>query len=307
MSDPDFSPALIATCTALLLAACTVASTDLSQLPETPPTMVAIPAGEFLMGDAASTGGADELPVHWVRVAAFELSPYEVAVGEYRRFTNVTGYRTDAETNAHGKQGCAVLDVGLAVPVYQAGTSWRDPGFVQTDRHPVVCLSVADVEAYIAWLARDTGQPWRLPTEAEWEYAARAGTTGTYPWGESATEACRFANGADLTPGTEGQSWPLQLDCRDGAAHTAPVGDYVPNPWGLYDMIGNVWEWTADCYRPDFRQAPIDGSAFVVTECPKRTIRGGAWPYPASFLRVTNRGGSSVTIRANDRGFRLAL
>jgi formylglycine-generating enzyme required for sulfatase activity len=259
------------------------------------------------MGDATATGGADERPAHRVHVAAFELSPLEVTVGEYRRFVAATSYRTAAENNANGKQGCAVLDVGLAVPVYRVGTSWQDPGFPQTDRHPVVCLSFADVEAYIAWLARETGQPWRLPTEAEWEYAARAGTTGTFFWGESAIDTCRFANGADLTPGADGQSWPLQLDCSDGAAHTAPVGQYAPNPWGLYDMIGNAWEWTADCYRPDFTQAPTDGSAFLATECPKRTIRGGAWPYPASFLRVTNRGGSAVNIRANDRGFRLAL
>jgi formylglycine-generating enzyme required for sulfatase activity len=291
----------------LLLAACTVAPIDGPQPPATAPVMVAIPAGEFLMGDAAATGGADERPVHRVRVAAFELSPFEVTVGAYRRFAVATDYRTDAETNAHGKQGCAVLDVGLAVPVYRAGASWRAPGFQQTERHPVVCLSFADVEAYIAWLARETGKPWRLPTEAEWEYAARAGTTGTYPWGESATEACRFVNGADQTPGPAGQCWPLQLDCSDGQAYTARVGQYLPNPWGLYDMLGNAWEFTADCYRRDFSEVPNDGSAFLATECPRRAIRGGAWPYPASFLRVTNRGGSATNIRANDRGFRLAL
>ena len=268
--------------------------------------MITLPAGDFLMGDITATGAADERPVHRVRVASFELAAVEVTVGEYRRFADATGYRTDAERDANGKQGCAILDVGMAVPAYRPGTSWRDPGFPQTDNHPVVCLSFADVDAYIAWLVRVTGEPWRLPSEAEWEYAARAGATATYPWGESDSDTCRFANGADLTPGADGRRWPMQLDCSDGNAHTAPVGQYAPNAWGFYDMIGNAWEWTADCYRPDFTQAPTDGTAFVAANCPKHTIRGGAWPYPAGFLRVTNRGGSPVNLRANDRGFRRA-
>jgi len=302
--DPGFI--LAATGAAWLVAACTLLPGESAPHSPAPPVTVAIPAGEFLMGDATGAGGADEQPVHRVRVAAFELSAYEVTVGEFRRFVDATGYRTDAEQNANGRQGCAILDVGEAVPVYRTGTSWRDPGFAQTERHPVVCLSFADVQAYVAWLARATGENWRLPTESEWEYAARAGATGTFPWGEEVNDACRFANGADLTPGDDGRHWPLHLPCSDGQAHAAPVGQYAPNAWGLFDVIGNAWEWTADCYGPDFTRTPTDGSAFQASGCPKRVIRGGAWPYPASFLRIANRGGSPIAIRANDRGFRLA-
>jgi formylglycine-generating enzyme required for sulfatase activity len=289
----------------LLVLCCSSPATGDATAPATP-ALRPIPAGTYLMGDASAGGSADEQPAHTVHIEAFELGTYEVTVGEYRRFTEAAGYRTDAEKNSGGRAGCAILDVGVAMPAYREGTSWRSPGFAQTEEHPVVCLSYADVEAYIDWLKRESGQAWRLPTEAEWEYAARAGSTTAFPWGDSATDACRYANGADLTPTPNGASWPLKLDCSDGAIYTAPVGHYAANPWGLHDMIGNAWEWTADCYAPGYTQAPDDGSAVTLPACPKRSIRGGGWPYPASFLRVTNRGGSAATLRANDRGFRLA-
>lgn len=263
-----------------------------------------VPAGEFAMGDEA--GGADERPVHRVRIAPFELAETELTVGEFRQFADATGYVTDAERDAGGRQGCAVLDVGLATPAYRAGASWRDPGYAQTDRHPAVCLSFADAQAFIDWLNAAGGAAFRLPTEAEWEYAARAGSTTPFPWGTGANEGCAYANGADETPDAGGRTWPQRLACRDGYAHAAPVGSFRANAFGLRDMIGNAWEWTADCYRPDYADAPADGRARLEPGCPKRAIRGGGWPYPAGFLRSANRGGSSATLRANDRGFRLA-
>lgn len=268
--------------------------------------MVALPGGAFEMGQAAG-GGADERPVHRVHIPPFRLAETEVTVGQYRLFVEATGFQTDAERNAAGKPGCAVLDVGLASPTYRAGTSWRSPGFEQSEQHPVVCLSYADVQAFVEWLNAATGQAFRLPTESEWEYAARAGSADDFPWGINANDGCAFANGADETPDALGHTWPLRLDCRDGFAHAAPVGSFRPNAFGLRDMIGNAWEWTADCYHGNYAGAPTDGRAWVEPGCAKRSIRGGGWPYPASFLRSANRGGSSATLRANDRGFRLAL
>jgi formylglycine-generating enzyme required for sulfatase activity len=267
---------------------------------------VDLTGGRFRMGDVAGDGGGDERPVHEVVVAPFGLATTEVTVGQFARFVAATGYRTDAESDAGGKAGCAVLDVGVAMPEYRAGTSWRDPGFPQDERHPVVCLSFADVQAFIVWLSGETGRVFRLPTEAEWEYAARAGSETAFPWGADADEACAYANGADETPGPAGQLFPQRLGCRDGYVHTAPAGSFRPNAFGLQDMIGNAWEWTADCYHRDYAGAPADGRAWVEAGCGKRVIRGGGWPYPAGFLRTANRGGSAATLRANDRGFRLA-
>lgn len=269
--------------------------------------MIALPGGVFEMGDTAGDGGADERPAHPVRIAPFRLAGTEVTVGQYRLFVEATGYQTDAERDAGGKPGCAVIDIGMPAPAYRAGTNWRSPGFEQTEQYPVVCLSFADVQAFVEWLGAATGRGFRLPTEAEWEYAARAGSAAAFPWGGNPADGCAFANGADETPDASGRAWPQRLDCRDGFTHAAPVGSFRPNAFGLRDMIGNAWEWTADCYHADYAGAPADGRAWAEPSCAKRSIRGGGWPYPASFLRSANRGGSSATLRANDRGFRLAL
>ena len=290
------------------LAACTASSPQRSpaQAILAGLRMVALPGGEYRMGDVAGNGGGDEQPVHAVRVAPFMLAATEVTIGQYAAFAQATGYETDAERNADGKSGCAVLDVGVSMPANQSGTSWRNPGFPQSDDQPVVCLSFADVQAFIVWLSGETGQVFRLPTEAEWEYAARAGSEAAFPWGDDADAGCEFANGADETPGPTGKSWDQRIHCRDGYVYTAPVGSFRANAFGLHDMIGNVWEWTADCYHPNYQGAPGDGRAWVAPDCAKRSIRGGGWPYPAGFLRSSNRGGSNAKLRANDRGFRLA-
>ena len=299
---------VIAMVCAALLAGCSRA-----EYPATPAgalvkslAMADIPAGEFRMGDVTGNGDPDELPVHTVSIRAFRLAKTELTVAEFRRFSDATGYQTDAERNANGRFGCIALDADPIKSVYVSGLSWRNPGFVQSERQPVVCVSYADVQAFIVWLNRETGPRYRLPTEAEWEYAARAGSGTTFVWGDDPQAACRYANAADNTPGPGGETWSQKIDCVDGFFHTAPVGMFKPNALGLYDMAGNAWEWTADCYQPTYAGAPTDGSAWSTPECPKRSIRGSAWPYPAGFLRVANRGGSNAELRANDRGFRLA-
>jgi formylglycine-generating enzyme required for sulfatase activity len=207
--------------------------------------MARIGAGELHMGDSIGEGEPDEKPTHVVRIKAFQIGRFEVTRAQFRRFANQTGYRTDAEHDLNAS-GCRTLDPGTGRWSYRTGVSWRSPGFEQTDEHPVVCVSWNDAQAYIHWLNSETGKHFRLASEAEWEYAARAGSAARYPWGMESNVACRFANGADQTnwPGLK-MKWKAPLPCRDGFFNTAPVGSYQPNDWGLSDLIGNVSEWTA--------------------------------------------------------------
>src|SRR5262249_41141090 len=139
---------------------------------------------------------------------------------------------------------------------------WRDSGFPQTDRDPVILVSLAQAEAYIAWLSRKTGHTYRLPSEAEWEYAARAGTRSPWFWGD------RLESGAPY-------AWSIDQWSRRG---TSPVGEHrEPNVFGLYDMVGNVQQWTADCFNDSYNGAPTDGSAWRTGDCKSQIKRGGSW------------------------------
>lgn len=173
---------------------------------------------------------------------------------------------------------------------------------MQTDLHPVVCISWNDVQAYIRWLNGQTGKTFRLLSEAEWEYAARAGSVARYPWGPDAT--CRYANGADESPWPHDSAGRVgKMKCNDGFSYTSPVGSYPPNDWGLHDMIGNVWEWTADCYRDSYNGTRVEISA----DCGRPLIRGGSWYDIPESLRVSNRYWiATVMARASFLGFRLA-
>ncbi|MGR9053934.1 MAG: SUMF1/EgtB/PvdO family nonheme iron enzyme, partial [Gammaproteobacteria bacterium] len=205
------------------------------------PEMVAISGGCFQMGspsDEVGRGGDERQ--HQVCVEAFEIGKTEVTVGEFRRFIDATGYRTDAENNNH-EQGCWSYSTSDNEWKYRAGYNWHRVGFDQTDRHPVVCVSWNDAMAYIDWLNRETGRDYRLPTEAEWEYAARGGTQSAYFWGSDESSACRYANVHNT--GRKLGSWD-SFDCDDGYQFTAPVAQFRANNNGLYDMTGNVWEWT---------------------------------------------------------------
>lgn len=299
----------------------TVASAQGIDAPESAPTatvaarreivaqlpMVSIPGGSFLMGDGVGDGEPDERPVHAVTVKSFELAKHEVTVAQFAAFVTATDYRTDAERGASGVIGCTSLNLDDGQWGNRATSAWREPGFQQTGRQPVVCVSWNDAQAFVDWLNRDTNAGLRLPSEAEWEYAARGGANGRYPWGSSADEGCRFANGADQTPrpGATPES-NSRMHCADGHFFSAEVGSYEPNSWGLHDMIGNVWEWTADCWNPSYEGAPTDGAVWRTGDCSKRVVRGGAWAHGPTGLRVSNRGGSGATDRYSGMGFRLA-
>lgn len=268
--------------------------------------MVAVPAGRFVMGTATGEEEREALapafrhrsePPRTVNVASFSAGRFEVTRGQYRAFAEATGRATD---------GCFVW-VGAGFEK-DPTKDWRNPGYPQDDTHPVVCVSWDDATAYAAWLARRTGKAYRLLTEAEWEYAARAGTTTSRYWGDAAGPSCRHANGADLTTAAQvpgAGDWPV-ADCSDRHAYTAPVGSYPANAFGLHDMLGNVWEWAQDCWHANYDGAPGDGSARATGDCSHRAVRGGSWEDAPLGLRAAYRVGSPTVIRVWIRGFRVA-
>ena len=264
--------------------------------------MVAIPGGTFRMGDMSGEGVDAERPVHSVTVPAFKLGKYEVTVGQFRRFVEATGHRTDAERNADGNAGCYSNTSGDEWD-WVSGRSWRNPGFSVGDDHPAVCVSWNDAQAFIEWLAAQTGKAFRLPTEAEWEYAARAGSTTKYHFGNSESQLCRYGNHADSSTDF---SWRNE-SCSDGVGkRTAEVGRYQPNSYGLYDMHGNVWEWAQDCWNDSYAGAPTDGRAWELGDCSLRVGRGGSWDASPRSLRSASRGRAPRSARYNRLGFRLA-
>ncbi len=276
------------------------------------PELVVVGAGSFVMGSPASEVGRQEDgregPQRPVRIErAFALGRTEVTVGQWRRFVQATGHVTEAERNV-GSQGCWAWEDSDGKWDWRAGRSWRDPGFAQDDSHPVVCVSWNDVQAYVQWLNRSTGQTYRLPSEAEWEYAARAGAQSSRPWGDDPNQACRWANVADQSRGPGGRTWNLRHECNDGFWFTAPVGTYGRSAFGLHDMIGNVWEWTQDCYEKDAYQgrAPSDGRAFEGAGCSARVARGGSGSGDPTRARSASRLRGTPASRDGITGFRLA-
>jgi formylglycine-generating enzyme required for sulfatase activity len=255
------------------------------------PEMVGIPAGRFLMGSPVQEPGRfdAEGPQHVVTVRAFALGKYEVTNEEFLTFLRETGYQP-APCNPILGLVWQSPGRGLAYP----------PGTVQPPRDPAVCLNWRDAEAYIAWLngkvrARGSPGPYRLPSEAEWEFAARAGTTTARWWGEAIGKGNANCNGC-------GSAWDNKS--------FAPVGSFGPNPFGLYDMLGNVWQWTADCWNESYAGAPGDGSAWASGDCRKRVLRGGSWSNYPAFIRSATRIGTDAAGRDFDyssyAGFRVA-
>ena len=256
------------------------------------PEMMVVPAGSFEMGSPSSEEGRDddEGPLRDVTIAApFAVGVYEVTVGQFKRFVQATGHSTG--------DSCWVYEGSWED---RSGLGWRDPGFRQDDSHPVLCVGWEDAQAYVRWLSAKTGQRYRLPSEAEWEYAARAGTRTSRPWDDGRAGQCRHANGADAST-----SFSWKAGCDDGHASTSPTGSYAANGWGLHDMLGNAWEWTEDCWSGSYAGAPADGSAWQSDICLYRVVRGGSWYCEPADLRSANRYGGTPARRNNDSGFRV--
>ena len=258
------------------------------------PELVVVPSGSFMMGSPSHEQGPDEDegPVHRVRIGEpFAVGVYEVTVSEFGRFAEGTGHSTG--------NSCWTYEGGEWKS--REGFGWRDPGFRQAGSHPVVCVSWDDARAYATWLSRRTGERYRLLSESEWEYVARAGTRTARYWGEGESGQCGHANGADAST-----SFSWAIGCGDGHSHTAPVGSYGANAWGLHDVLGNVWEWTADCWNDSYAGAPSNGSAWESRNCSNRVLRGGSWLDVPGNLRSADRYGSVSGFRIGSIGFRVA-
>lgn len=251
------------------------------------PDLVLIPTGRFQMGSTeyehkiAVKAGAQktwldrELPAHWVGIEqSFALGRYPVTVGEWRAFVQATGWESK-------------LDV-----------DWQQPGFKQDARHPVVCVTWHDAQLYLQWLSEKTGQHYRLPSEAEWEYACRAGSHTAFSFGDEITpEHANYDGHFTYNNGPKGSS----------QGGTTRVGSYQPNPWGLFDMHGNVWEWTQDVVHDNYLGAPNDGSAWEEGgDQARRILRGGAWLYQPRYLRAALRNAYSALLANDVVGFRVA-
>ena len=232
------------------------------------PAMVVVPAGSFMMGSLASEEGRDpdEEPQHRVTIGSpFAVGVYEVSFAEWNACVAAGGCR-----------------------------GYRPDGGWGRGSHPVINVSWDDAQAYVQWLSRETGERYRLLTEAEWEYVARAGTATAWYWGGREGQ-CRYANGSHLF-----------ARCTDRYENTAPVGSFQRNAFGLYDVSGNVYEWTEDCWNDHYWDSPIDGGARDTGDCSQRVMRGGSWASDPWALRSANRDRFPVGMRDNNNGFRVA-
>ncbi len=274
------------------------------------PDMVVVPAGVFVMGTPESEAGrdADEGPQRSVTITrAFAVAKFEVTRGQFAVFVKEAGYQSQDGNCWYNPL------LGSKWVNDDPQKSWRNPGFKQTNEEPVVCVSWKDAKAYVAWLAQKTGKGYRLLTEAEWEYAARGGSETARPWGDDSKKACWYANVADssfkhLFDRDESKRWNPDThwcDDRSGIGATK-VGSYLPNAFGLHDMIGNVSEFTEDCWNDSYAGAPIDGSARLTGDCSRRVGRGGGWDAYPRVARSAQRGWSGTTRRNNTMGLRVA-
>jgi sulfatase modifying factor 1 len=274
------------------------------------PEMKIVPAGTFTMGTPAvqvntlpwnrPIKGARilwESPQKKVTIAQpFAIGVFEVTRDQFAEFVKATGHTTELH--------CVVWAGDL--DTLDNGKPWADDGIPQGNDHPAVCVSKDDAETYAAWLTQITGRTYALPTEAQWEYASRAGSTTAYPWGDSGADACTYANIADATLAAV---HPARANhaCDDTYLYTSPAGMRQPNAWGLYDMIGNAWEWVADCWTINHDALPADGAAASTGFCDESPLRGGAYGTGPLFTRSSTRGGpKSRTMRQSWIGFRMA-
>ena len=271
------------------------------------PEMVVVPAGSFAMGAApgenqryqvpATEAGRDE-PQHKVTFAKpFALAKFDVTFGEFAAFAHPVGFEP--------RPGCLAVMGNNWVP--QPHASWENPGYPQTDNDPVVCMNMLEITAYLHFLRNATGKDYRLPSEAEWEYAERAGSTTAFYWGDDPKGACAYENVGDEAYGQKyGVSAPIP--CNDGFSDVAPVGSFKPNAFGLYDMAGNIFVLTADCWNENYDGAPTDGSAWRTGDCTRHVVRKAAYgnPHPWMF-RSANRGADGDLAKRNRFGFRVAL
>lgn len=277
------------------------------------PSMVVIPGGDFLMGSVTYEPGRQDAegPQRRVRVSALAFGKFDVTVAEWRAFVEASGHKSVG--------GCAWASLSASGGRPDPEASWDHVEFLQDDSHPVVCVTWADANAYAQWLSTRTGRRYRLPTEAEWEYAARAGTPTPYPWGVTAShEHANYGNEKCCSGLAEG---------GDRWVATSPVGAFAPNAFGLHDMNGNVMQWVQDCLSDyadlgasaiAFQEGkPLKESSFLLrgmagtSACAYRMLRGGDWGNPPRMIRSASRNyapprGSTIeSYKSGGVGFRV--
>jgi formylglycine-generating enzyme len=263
--------------------------------------LVLVPAGEFMMG--SNDGDGEEKPVHKVRISKpFHLGKYEVTVAQFRAFAQATKYQTEAERAGRGW--------GVRVSGWEekAGINWRTPGFKQDDNHPACAISWNDAQEFCQWATKVTGRTVRLPTEAEWEYAARGPKSPKYPWGDKWDGAP--ANVADKSLRDTGFGMPFgEIRENDGFPYTSPAGTYKTSAsWcGAFDMAGNVWEWCEDFFSGSYygESPPVDPKG--PSTGGERVVRGGCWIHGPALSRSARRDRFEPATRYTVNGFRAAL
>jgi formylglycine-generating enzyme required for sulfatase activity len=275
------------------------------------PEMIVIPSGTFMIGSPASESGhyRDEEPQRGVNIRQFAAGKFDVTREQWAEFVSATHRET--------RTGCSWTARSKEKP--DPIGSWQDLGFPQDDSHPVVCVTWQDAQAYVRWLSERAGHKYHLLTEAQWEYAARAGTNTPYPWGSAATHD-------NANYGAE--NWGGLTSGRDRWVYTSPVGSFPPNGFGLYDMNGDVLQWVQDCFAETYADLPTDGSAYETvvqlkttgdltymngtSSCSYRRLRGGDWGDPAIMIRSAARnwappaGATLENYRSGGVGFRVA-
>jgi sulfatase modifying factor 1 len=284
-------------------------------------SLVQVPAGEFLMGSAEPATRitedfpgygkppeyfADEYPQHRVRIShSFWLGKYEVTVAQFRAFVNASGYRTEAERDGFGGWGYDPQSEKCSGR--HAQFNWKNPGFKVFDQQPVVNVSWNDATAFCAWLSQKEHRHYRLPTEAEWEYADRAGTELRYSNSNDAADLAKFAHILDLTRHAKfGHVQDLVIAPDDPTAFPEAVGLLLPNQFGLYDMHGNVWEWVSDWYGESYYSESPTNDPQGPTQGDVHVRRGGGWNSFPIWARSSFRNWNTPESRCVNLGFRVA-
>jgi formylglycine-generating enzyme required for sulfatase activity len=253
--------------------------------------MVVVPTGEFVMGSPENEPErfGDEGPRHKVAIRQrVAVSKGAITRDQYEQFVTATGHAT----------GDKCLGWKDGKWTAEGGQSFRNPGFAQAGNHPAVCVSFDDAKTYLAWISKQTGKPYRLLTEAEWEYVTRAGTESPFWWGSPISTAQANYNGTIVFPGgAKGEFRQKTVPAYDG---------FIVNPWNLFIGEGNAAEWVEDCWNKSYQGAPSDGSAWTKGDCSRHVVRGGSWASSPMALRSAARMAVQHDVRSNDLGFRVA-
>ncbi|MGC4028469.1 MAG: formylglycine-generating enzyme family protein [Steroidobacteraceae bacterium] len=273
------------------------------------PSMVVIPSGSFKMGSDRMEGNRTSLPIRDITIAKpFALAQTEVTEAQFAQFMK--------ETKVFPPEAsCISADPKVGFSRFYASWGWNNIEDASGNRpdFPVRCVSWYMAKGYVDWLANKTGLPYRLPSEAEWEYAAKAGKSTDWWWGDNLDPICEYENGLDLSAQKAGISAAsgTVMPCDDGFGGLAPAGSKKPNPFGLYDMHGNVWEWVQDCWSEKYPAEPVDGSAYEPdSSCRgdrRRNIKGGSFRSPIEQMRPTYHAGDPAANSLATFGFRIAM